>query len=68
MQKNSKFGSKRGQKDVIIAETRQKPCISQAIFVKLSGISRPLLTLAEGRAATASGMLSLWRAGDRNTG
>ncbi len=39
MQKNSELGGKRRQKDVIIAEMRQKPGFSQAIFVKLSGVS-----------------------------
>ncbi len=38
MPKYSEFGGKREQKDVIIAEMRQKPGMGRAIFVQLLGV------------------------------
>jgi hypothetical protein len=49
MQKRIKSNGKSRQKDVLIAEMRQKLDLSQAVFAAILGVPRTLLTMAESK-------------------
>jgi DNA-binding XRE family transcriptional regulator len=49
MQKRTKSNGKSRQKDVLIAEMRQKLDLSQAVFAAILGVPRTLLTMAESK-------------------